>query len=188
VNALGVVLAAGAGRRFGGPKQAALVGGVPLARRVARALGSSRCAAVAVVVGAHEDAVRAAVAGTGVALVKNDEWHEGIASSIRAGVRWASRRGGDAVILTVADQPSASAAHFNQLLAAYESGAPMAASRYAGTLGTPALFGAAWFPALLDLHADEGAKKLLYGCADIAAIDWDPGALDVDRPADLDRL
>ena len=176
-----VILAAGASRRLGYPKQLVAPRGISLVRRAVTAAKDSRCDAVCVVTGAHAEAV--AREADGAAVVHNEGWEEGIASSIRCGVLWAEAAGHDVVVLCVCDQPRLSGAHIDALLGAFCGAA--VASRYSGTLGVPAVFGRAQFADLLTLTGDRGARRLLAGAA---AVDWPCGAVDVDTVDDMIML
>ena len=146
-----VVLAAGFSRRFGSAKQLFTYFDEPLVRRAARV---AREVAPVVVVIPKDAEIRQALEGLDVTIVENEERAEGMASSIRAGVRACD---GD-VLLTVCDQPAVNAAHLQKLI---DSRAPIAASGYDGTVGVPALFSATYRDALLALQGDSGAKSLL---------------------------
>jgi CTP:molybdopterin cytidylyltransferase MocA len=184
-GAAAVVLAAGGSRRLGRPKQVVPWQGEALVRRAARAAVESSCARVVVVVGAAEPQVRDALVGLPVDVVSNSDWTEGIASSIRCGVAEVARGGEGAVLLVACDQPALTAAHLDRIVGSWARGACAVGSRYAGTLGIPALFDRSLFPSLLALRGDAGAKKLL-GAGEVAAVDWAQGAHDVDTPQDLD--
>ena len=83
----GLVLAAGAGRRFGTPK--ALVrdpAGVSWVVRTSRLLTEAGCAQVVVVIGAAADQVRAELTGEPVQVVEATNWTEGMGASLRAGL------------------------------------------------------------------------------------------------------
>jgi CTP:molybdopterin cytidylyltransferase MocA len=83
----GVVLAAGASTRLGTPKQLVIdADGETLVHRAARQLVDAGCQPVFVVVGAAREAVVGAVEDLHVAIVANDGWSEGVASSIRCAV------------------------------------------------------------------------------------------------------
>jgi xanthine/CO dehydrogenase XdhC/CoxF family maturation factor/CTP:molybdopterin cytidylyltransferase MocA len=179
------VLAAGASRRLGRPKQLALVSGIPLVRHVAERVRASSADAVAVIVGAHAPAVRAVLEGT--AVIDNDAWDEGLASSIRSAAAWARATNASALVLTLGDQPRIDAAHVDRLIAAWREGALAAGSAYGDTLGVPAIFDASLFDDLLALRGDRGAGALLRERA-AAAIDWPDGAVDVDTPRDVEAL
>lgn len=179
------VLAAGASRRLGQPKQLVDIAGVPLVRHV-----TERCLAlrgpVAVVVGAHAAAVEHALGDLRVARIANAGWQEGIASSIRCAVAWAERTQAGALAIVLGDQPLLTSAHLGALRDAWLAGASIACSRYAEILGAPAVFDRSRWPLLAQLAGDQGAGKLLYR-EDVAAIDWAGGAVDIDTPADLTR-
>ena len=146
-----IVLAAGFSRRFGSAKQLFTYFGEPLVHRAARV---AREVAPVVVVIPKDEAIRHALAGLDVTIVENEERGEGMASSIRAGVRACE---GD-VLLTVCDQPAVNSVHLQKLIDCH---APIAASGYDGTVGVPALFSSTYRDALLALRGDSGAKALL---------------------------
>jgi CTP:molybdopterin cytidylyltransferase MocA len=175
----GVILAAGASTRMGAPKQLLALGGEPLVRAIAREALASRCTRVAVVLGAHADAIAPALDGLAVTIVRNEQWQEGMASSVRCAAAWAGEA--DALLLMVCDQPRLTAAHLDALIAA----GPFAASAYAGTLGVPALLPRRMYGALLRSEGDRGARGLLAGATPVP---WPDGELDLDTPTDTRRL
>ena len=181
------VLAAGASRRLGEPKQLALAGGVPLVRRAALAALACSCNEVAVVLGARASLVSAALDGLDVAHVFNAHWREGMAASIRAAVGWARQRAHDALLLVLADQPRLTARHLERIVRAHGRGEPLVASRYEGVLGVPALFASAEFGTLASLSGDVGARELLRSRR-VAPVDFRGGAFDVDTPRDVAAL
>ncbi|HEY2729313.1 MAG TPA: nucleotidyltransferase family protein [Polyangia bacterium] len=183
------VLAAGASRRLGRPKQLVLVDGVPLIRHVAIAAVRSRCARVAIVLGANAAEVAPTLEGLDVECVDNPDWAEGMAASVRAAAAWAGRHALDALLLAVADQPRLSSLHLDALIAASNDGERAAASAYGGQLGVPALFPRSWNPRLALLRGDAGARHLLRASEELVApVAWQAGALDVDRPEDLSAI
>ena len=186
MKVLGAVLAAGASRRMGTPKQLLPWGGGTLLGHAAAAACGSRCERVLVIVGHHADAMRLATSGMDLELVVNPDWEEGIASSVRVAVSSASEHAMDGVLLSVCDQPSISPAVLDALLDRFERDPARAvASAYAGTVGVPAVFGARWYPQLLALTGDAGARHVLRDHpADVTAVPWEEGAADVDNPED----
>jgi molybdenum cofactor cytidylyltransferase len=177
-----VILAAGASRRLGRPKQLVPWAGETLLKRAVRA--AQACDPVLVVVGFRAEAMAAELTGLPVTLVANPEWEEGMASSIRRGVR-ALPPGAPGALFLVCDQPAVDAALVARLLEAQRA-CPDAviACGYAGTRGTPALFPARCFPHLQELRGDRGARGLLQGEA-VLVVSFPEGAMDIDRPADL---
>jgi CTP:molybdopterin cytidylyltransferase MocA len=177
-----LVLAAGAGRRMGGPKALLDLGGETLLRRAVRAALEAGCAPVLAVVGDWDPGL----ANLEARAVPNPEAAEGMASSIRAGV--AELPGGtEAVLLAAVDQPAVDADLLGRLLDLHrrEPERP-AACAYAGTLGIPAILPRRLFPELLALRGDRGAKALLLR-ENATALPFPEGARDLDRPEDLLR-
>jgi molybdenum cofactor cytidylyltransferase len=166
-----IVLASGGSKRFGSSKQLFEYEGESLVHRAARI---AREVAPTIVVIASED-VRAALTDLDVTTVHNDEADEGMAASIRAGVRSCD---GD-VIITLCDQPHITASHLRALAS---SGAPIAATAYSGTIGVPAFFSAKFRDELLDLRGDVGAKRLLHEHRPLVApIRFESASFDIDR-------
>jgi molybdenum cofactor cytidylyltransferase len=187
-----VLLAAGASARMGTPKQLLEIGGQALVARAADAALASDAWPVVVVLGAHAGKIRPALARLPVLVTENPAWAEGMASSLRAGLGTLRTfsRALDGALVAVADQPAFSADAVARLVAArHESGRSIAAARYAGRLGVPALFGRQHFAALAALTGEEGARKFLAErAADTAAVELPEMATDLDTPADVAAL
>lgn len=187
-----VVLAAGGSSRFGRPKQLLQFGGEPLLRRAVLAALQAGCEPVAAVVGDARAEMESALAETDALLVENRHWREGIGSSIRLGMQTLVARGEqlEGVILLACDQPHVDRETVTGLIETRaETGKPIVASAYAGTFGIPALFDAARFGDLLALGGDNGAKSLIASRMNAVALFAFPkGAIDIDTPADFDRL
>ena len=183
----GLVLAAGGASRFGGPKQLALVAGLPLVgRAVALALGCCD-AGVVVVTGGHAAAVERALAGQPVRLQHNAAWAEGLAGSLRLGLEALPAAAGACLVL-LCDQPGIEAADLARLVAAWRA-APerMAAAHYGGAPGVPAIFPRHSWPALMRLQGDRGASGLLAAAATLTTVPMPSAASDIDTRADLER-
>ena len=147
--------------------------------RVAREAG---CRPVVVVLGAHYVQVLGNSVLGDVVPVINDEWEEGMASSIRLGVRALKLADKDAegVLLMTCDQPAVTVKHLDRLMMRVE----VNASRYAGKNGVPAFFPAKYFDELTALKGDTGARELL---AEAQYEELENGELDVDTVKDLER-
>ncbi len=187
-----VILAAGASRRMGSPKQLIEIDGRPLLVRAIEAALAAPVWPVVVVLGANAAAIRPVIAHLPVLVVENPAWSEGMASSIREGVATLRQfsRTLDAAVLALCDQPGFSAATVESLLAAHRAtGRGIVAARYSGRLGAPALFAREHFAALTALTGEEGARDLLNADpARVAAVDLPELARDLDTPADLEGL
>lgn len=173
----GVVLAAGAGTRFGMPKVLA-DSGEWLVSAVA-ALREGGCAEVVVVLGAAVDGV--AIPQSASAVVAAD-WADGLSASVRAGVlALEDERVENAVFLPV-DTPDVNAAAVRRVLAAARS-AGLARASYAGRPGHPVVIARRHWAALLDtLAGDEGAGPFLRSRDDVVMVD----CADLCSGADID--
>jgi molybdenum cofactor cytidylyltransferase len=182
----GVLLAAGASRRLGRPKQLLVWQGETLVRRAARAALEAGVDELIAVVGAEREAVAAALAGLEVRVVENERWPEGIGSSIAVGVRAASA---PAVLLLLADQPGVDAALLAELIAGLGAGHERVACAYGGVIGVPALFSdASDLVELGRLSGDQGARRLLRRAgAPLLAIPAEQAGYDIDDEADWRR-
>lgn len=174
------VLAAGASRRLGHPKQLASQRGVPLVRWAAECARHSRAHVSAVVVGAHVDSVCTALGPSPLAVLVNSDWEHGMATSIRVAVDWAERRDSDALLLTLCDQPLLSPTHLDRLISEFERTGSPVASYYARRNAVPALFPRSLFGCLKQLSGDGGARRLLNDGRLVRPIPWPDGEFDVD--------
>jgi len=185
-----IILAAGASRRLGEPKQLVRVGGETLLDRTIRVVRESGVEDVFVVLGAHHKRIVSGAKLNTVHSIVNRDWEQGIGTSIQAGVHAVQEACIDAraAMLLVCDQPRLSSQHLRALIDAHASAREptITASSYAGVAGIPAIFPAGQFAELLTLRVDSGAKLLLRNpkCA-LVEVPFAGGELDVDTPADL---
>ena len=190
-----ILLAAGASTRLGQPKQLLRLpafGGETLLDHAVALARASGTAPIFVVLGAHAEEIILECELLDCILIRNEAWAEGMASSLRVGIAAVLEHAPAAsgAMVLVCDQPGLSAEHLVRLLDANKvDGNRIAASRYAGRIGVPAIFPRELFPALLQLHGDRGARALLQqpGAA-VHAIDFPGGELDLDSPEDLQWL
>lgn len=182
-----IVLAAGAGRRFGGDKMLAPIDGEPLIRVVASAY-AELCGRVTVVI-ARDDRLRAALDGIAADIVVNEHAGEGIASSIRTGI--AAGASHPAVMIALGDEPRVDRTLVMEVMRLWhEARAPIVVPRYNGEPGHPVLFDEKVYPDLLRLTGDRGARGLIDAMG-ARVLSVDAGAdrpLDIDVPDDLTRL
>lgn len=186
----GIILsAAGGSVRFGSPKQLLSWHGVPLLRHMATLAVDAGLGPVAVVLGAAEDACRESIDGLPVEIAVNPSWEEGLGGSIAAGMRALQASGLSSVVVMLCDQPGVTSAALQALeKKLQDTGADIVASEYSGTLGSPAIFSARFFPRLLELRGKAGAKSLFGDGARVESLPLPEGAFDIDTPADLETL
>jgi CTP:molybdopterin cytidylyltransferase MocA len=157
----GLVLAAGGSSRFGEPKQLALLDGKPLLEHAVTAMTGAGLDRVVVVLGANAPAIAAGVPLHGADTVVCDEWAEGLAASLRAGVDALS--GCDAVAIALGDQPRLSPDAVARVVS--QRGADELAVRatYGGVPGHPVLLEQTLLARVPSLRGDAGARELLHG-------------------------
>lgn len=188
-----IILAAGASRRLGRPKQLVTYGGETLLARAIRLAHEAGALPVLVVLGAEYEAIHAAIEWSFARAVRNTDWEQGIASSIHAGLRASEEFAPDAAgaMMLACDQPRLTAEHLRALIGLFEDRgeAAIVASMYAGVHGVPAIFPRAAFAELRALSGDKGARALLVKppCA-VVAVDLAGGEIDLDTPEDLAGL
>lgn len=152
----GLLLAAGAGSRMGTPK--ALVPG--WLQHAVGVLREGGCAEVTVVLGAQADAARALVPD-GVHVVVNQEWADGMATSLRAGLVALDASFADAALVHLVDLPDVGADVVRRIAVSDDAGVLVRAT-YERTPGHPVLIGRDHWPGVLtELRGDRGAKGYL---------------------------
>lgn len=183
----GIVLAAGAGRRYGACKQLLPVDGLPMVVRALRLAAPVCDAGVVLVTGASQADVVAAVANEPARCVYNPAWREGMGASLRQGVLAVADKSA-AILVLLADQAALTASDIEALEQAWRAGPERpAAAECGGRVGVPAIFPPAWRERLLALHGDTGARRLLAD-AEPAAVPMRNAAADIDTPEDYQRL
>jgi len=183
----GLVLAAGAGVRFGGAKQLVELDGRPLLEHAIRALTTSPVGRVVVVLGAGAEQVATAVDAHGADFVVCDRWDEGQSASLACGL--AKLAECEAVVITLGDQPRLSPDAVRRVIAGRAEGVDAVRATYGGAPGHPVLLEHRLFELMRDVTGDHGARNLLLSVhTHEVACDDLGGGEDVDTPAQLDAL
>lgn len=158
-----VILAAGQSRRMGGPnKLLARFGGKPLIRRIAEQAIASKAKSVIVVTGHRAGEITSALAGLEVRLVHNPDYSDGLATSLKAGIAAAPESAAGALVL-LADMPNVSAPVIDRLIDAFRArvGPAIVLPTFDGKRGNPVLWSRDFFPELLEVTGDTGARHIL---------------------------
>ena len=183
------ILAAGTASRFGTTKQLVTFEGATLVGRAVAIANAAAGRRVALVVGHDWRAVADACEPLDGFLLINDDYANGLGTSVAAATR-ALRHAADALLITLADQPRVTAEHLRTIVESW-SGDPNAiiATRFGRSTGVPALFGSACFDALAALEGDRGARDLIRsGRYPVTEIEFPDAAIDIDRPEDLESV
>jgi len=191
-----IVLAAGTASRFRAvdpsvaTKLVASIDGVPMVRRAVEAALASRARPVVVVTGHAGPDVRAALEGLSAGFVANPDYATGMASSLAAGLS-ALPNEVDGALVLLGDMPGVTAPLLDRLIEAHSADPDRDAvvPMHAGRRGNPVLLGRVLFGAAMELHGDEGARRLLVR-AQVLEVDVTDRAVlvDVDDPATLALL
>jgi len=187
-----VILAAGNSSRLGQPKQLLRISGKSLVRRIIDAASKARCSPITVVTGGDHELIERELKDERVMIVQNKNWRHGIGTSIRAGVEKLVENVQDlqAVVLLVCDQPFVAAGTIKSLIKLREkTNKSIVASSYEDTLGVPALFDRSFFPELLSLGNEAGAKSIiLRNRKGVAQFAFPEGKIDIDTSKDWEKL
>jgi CTP:molybdopterin cytidylyltransferase MocA len=179
----GLVLAAGGGRRIGGPKALLRHGDRLLVDRVLDVVREAGCAPLVVVLGAGADKVRAAADLDGATVLVNDAWATGMGSSLRAGLAALADTDADAVVVLLVDMPGVTAEAVRRV-AALPYRQALVCATYGGRRGHPMLFGRDHWSGISTLaKVDVGARPYLLARAGQVL---DVACDGVATPADVD--
>ncbi len=186
-----LILAGGNSSRLGEPKQLLNFNGKTLLRNVVdEAIKVTD--SVIVVTGSNHSHISKEIENFKVKIVENINWNEGMGSSIKIGINQMLNKFTDVqnIIISVCDQPFIEASVFSDLSKMQKiSQKEIVASKYADTLGTPVLFTKKYFGELSKLSDQEGAKKILQKFKDdIAEMNFEKGAIDIDTQSDYQKL
>jgi molybdenum cofactor cytidylyltransferase len=186
-----IILAAGASLRFGGIKQLSLYRERSFVRHALLEAAETEKNTI-VVLGANFDLVNSEISALDATIVFNKEWEEGMSSSIRCGLNTLLQKepGVEAALFMVCDQPFVSSDLLKELMGKYdETGKPIIASGYHGSIGTPALFAKSFFPTLGTLEGNTGAKKIIMENMDsVVTVPFPMGYVDIDTKEDYAAL
>ncbi|MHA7863083.1 nucleotidyltransferase family protein [Flagellimonas marinaquae] len=186
-----VVLAAGGSTRLGHPKQLVEFKGKTLLEHTLGQVGMLGFQHRVLVLGSRHEEIQEKIDASGFKVVINGDWEQGMASSIKLGLKAAmAEEALDHALFLVSDQPFLERVNLIKLVHTQLTQRPKATySQYGENIGVPAIFGKIAFPLLLQLDGDEGAKKLIHSKDfDYCTEAFQKGGFDVDTEEDLQQL
>jgi CTP:molybdopterin cytidylyltransferase MocA len=189
VRVVAIVLAAGEGRRMGGPKALLPIGGETFLARACRLLARPGIVSVVAVLGAEAERVmREAGIPAGVSVAVNRGWREGMLTSIWRGLDEAEKSGADAILLHPVDNPFVEPATIDAVLDSLAGGSQITVPSHAGRRGHPAGFARSAWPDLRSAPLEGGARTVLAARpALVVHVPAGPDCLvDIDTPGDLE--
>ncbi len=185
-----IVLAAGRSIRMGGPnKLIAEIARRPLVRIAVEQALASRAKPVIVVTGHQRGEVESALAGLPVQFVHNPDFAQGLGTSLKAGIA-AVPAEADGAIVCLGDMPQVDARLIDQLIAAFDParGALVVVPTFEGKRGNPVLWSRRFFPDLMAVEGDVGARHLIGRYAEAVVdvpVDGKGAFVDIDTPEAL---
>jgi len=187
-----IILAAGSSSRMGQAKQLLQIHGKNLLQHTIDEARTLLPKSVYVVTGANADTISSGVNnGRGIHICYNPAWQEGMASSIKTGLQAAQSdnltlKG---CLISVCDQPFLTSDIYAQLISTHKKNPrSIVASVYKDTSGVPVLFDSHYFPLLMELSGQEGAKRILNSQAHhVLHVPFPNGHIDLDTPEDYSR-
>ena len=187
-----MLLAAGSSARLGKPKQLLVYNGKSLLQHSIEIIIASGIKPFIIVLGANADLLNQKIVNPDGIVVLNNNWNDGMATSINAGLTALLERYpsiGNVIFMTC-DQPFVTKFLLNELIITHQqTGNSIVASSYDDALGVPALFSKTVFPELLQLKGDAGAKKIILQHIDeLATVSFPKGEIDIDTVEDYETL
>lgn len=183
-----VLLAAGASTRMGQPKQLLPYNNTTLLEHAVDMAVASGATSIVVVLGSETAKSEALLRDKPVQVVINSNWQLGMGSSLKSGLQFVQQNMPQiaGVMIMVCDQPLITPAHLSSLVSkSISTSKPIAATRYAQTLGVPAYFDRSIAPNLMKIGDADGAKKFIQqNTAQTTWLDLEAAQIDLDTPED----
>jgi molybdenum cofactor cytidylyltransferase len=182
-----ILLAAGESRRMGRPKQLLEWQGKPLLLHVLENLIRSSADEIILVLGHETEEIRNCLPELPVKIVVNPDYKTGMASSLRQGLL-SMDPGSEAFLVLLADQPCIGPDMVDRVIREFRRADPkrgIVRPVYRGTPGHPVLIGVRHLPEALQLHGDEGARRILMNHPEDVLeieVDHDGVLMDIDTP------
>ena len=171
---------------MGTPKQLLPIQGISLLQHLSKMAIASMCDPVLVVLGANAQQIRPEIEDLPLRIIENQHWQAGMGTSISSGLGSLLEREPalNAVLILVCDQPFVSTSLIDRIVEVYKSDShQIVATGYLEAVGVPALFSDRYFPELLKLDADSGARRIIQKYLhETYIIDFPKGAIDLDTP------
>ncbi|HLF19579.1 MAG TPA: nucleotidyltransferase family protein [Bacteroidota bacterium] len=180
-----ILLAAGGSARYGNPKQLIPFKGRTLLRHLAEVCVASKAESVHVVLGAYAELLKFQLLGLPLRVIHHTRWSDGLSSSLRVAMKNLPKSA-KAVLIVLCDQPHVSTELLNKIIDLHLSKGPqIVACEYGDSLGVPALFEKRFFPELMNIAGDRGAKQIILKHRNkVASIPFPKGMIDINTRRD----
>jgi molybdenum cofactor cytidylyltransferase len=190
VRVAAIVLAAGEGRRIGGPKALLPIDGTTFLDHTCRRFVDTGLAVIAVLGAEAERVGRETRLPSGVCVVVNEAWQSGMLSSVWRGLDAAEAEGVDAVLLHPVDHPLVEPPTIARVASALAAGASIVVPTWEGRRGHPGGFARAIFEEIRRASPEHGARAVVAADATrLVSVTGDPGCIaGIDTRQDYRRL
>lgn len=188
--AAAIILAAGAGKRFGEQKLLAELNGTPILQYVLNAAAAAELDPVVVVLGSDADALVTRLWWRNEVRLVNPAPEQGLSSSVRMGLASLTLSDAQRAVVLLGDQPRLAEAQLDVVLATpVDESRPIVVPRYSGVPGNPVLLERAAWPLAAHLTGDVGMAQLFAANPNLVRyVDVDGANPDVDTRTDLEAL
>lgn len=186
-----VLLAAGASKRLGQPKQLVSFHDKTLLQHTIDCGESLALKLKVLVIGANVDQILSESDFKSFEVCMNENWEEGMATSLNLGLQKLLdlQPNLSGVMVLVSDQPFISAKLLNEMIQSFSTESSIVVCKYQEVIGVPALIGSNYFEEIQALKGDQGARRIIKKYPDLVkTINFDQGNFDIDTPEDLRRL
>lgn len=187
-----IILAAGASRRLGFPKQLVKLDGISLVRKTAIALVDAGVDKIGVVTGAWHRELERELTGLDIELIYNKCWRDSVSTSIECGASWVdSLKDCGRTLFLSTDQWKLDSSDIVMLLNEHDSEqASVVAASYGGRLGTPVLIGCSDVLSKMKVMGEHKSFVSFLENQDSAvhAVPMENASMDLDTPAQLIEL
>lgn len=183
-----LLIAAGASKRLGSPKQLLLYKKQTLLQNTLAKLFALKTQNVCIVLGAYFDRIHPLIRHLPITIIRNNDWQEGMGSSISAGIsHLRQEKHIEKVLITLVDLPFFEAINYKNLLDIHASG--ITVTKYTDNKGVPAVFDKTYFKELNALSGDKGAKSIISANKnDVKYYEPNIAYFDIDTLSDYEKL
>ena len=186
-----LILAAGSSSRMNGIKQLLKFRNKNLLQNAIDEARSSAAEKVFCVLGAHHERIITQINTDGITVLHNENWQEGLGSSLASGIHQITRtEESDGILIMLADQPLIDSAYLNSMIQAFSNHTEkIITSNYGKKKGVPALFPKFLYPKLIDLKGDSGAREIIQENEDlIVSLSAGTSLMNIDTREDYLKL
>ncbi len=187
-----LILAAGAASRMNRPKMLLAFGSSSILAHILEEVKVIKPDLICLVTGYYHKEIMENINVSGLWVVHNEHWKDGMASSISKAVYEMTKKYPhlNSIMILVSDQPYINRSLLAEMVSVRISTKKgIVAAQYGGIQGTPVLFDKKYFNSLMALTGDTGAKSILQQhLSDTAAVAFSLGAIDIDTAEDYENL